>query len=111
VVLGSLLAFSLAAPAGATGLMECEGADPEQWQSKEALQAKLEAEGWTKVKKIKVDGGCYEAYATTPEGDKVEAYFHPVTLEKLLVARRGIILFKKRVLYEKGEPGQEGQEG
>ncbi len=88
--------------AHATGLMECDTGDPSAWQSKEALKAKHEADGWTKVKKIKVDGGCYEAYATTPEGDKVEAYFHPITFEKLLVARRGIILFNKRVLYEKG---------
>ena len=31
-----------------------------------------------------------------PEGQRVEAYFHPVTLEKLLVARRGQILFRKK---------------
>ena len=89
----------------ATGMMSCEGIDESQWQSKEALQAKLEAEGWTSIRKIKVDAGCYEAYATTPEGDKVEAYFHPVSFEKLLVARRGVVLFKKRVLFEKGAEG------
>ena len=52
------------------------------------------ADGW-EVRKSKEDGGCYEAYGTTPESQQVEAYFHPVTLEKLLVARRGEILFKK----------------
>ena len=41
-------------------------------------------------------GGCYEVYGTTPEGDRVEAYFHPVTLEKLYVARRGEVLFRKK---------------
>lgn len=86
----------------ATGMMECEGIDESSWQTKEALIAKLEAEGWTQIRKVKVDGGCYEAYATTPEGDKVEAYFNPQTFEKLLVARRGVVLFKKRVLFEKG---------
>ena len=50
------------------------------------------ADGW-QVRRIKVNGGCYEVYGTTPEGDRVEAYLHPVTLEKLLVARRGQILF------------------
>jgi hypothetical protein len=34
-------------------------------------------------------------YGTTPEGDRVEAYFHPVTLEKLYVGRRGEVLFRK----------------
>lgn len=52
------------------------------------------ADGWA-VRHIKEDGGCYEAYGTTPGGQRVEAYFHPVTLEKLLVARRGEILFEK----------------
>ena len=46
----------------------------------EALQQKLETEGWA-VKKIQVDDGCYEAYATNPEGNKVEAYFDPKTFE------------------------------
>ena len=81
-------------------MTECDSGDPAQWRAQEALQKKLAADGW-QVRKIKVDGGCYEAYATTPEGDKVEAYFDPVTFEKLLVARRGVVLFKKRVLFEK----------
>jgi hypothetical protein len=59
------------------------------------LQQTLKTQGW-KVRKSKVDGGCYEVYGTTPEGDRVEAYFHPVTLEKLLVSRRGKVLFKKK---------------
>ena len=58
------------------------------------MTKKLTKEGWT-VRKSKVDGGCYEVYGTTPEGDRVEAYFHPVTLEKLYVGRRGEVLFRK----------------
>ena len=45
---------------------------------------------------LSLAGGCYEVYGTTPEGDRVEAYFHPVTLEKLYVARRGEVLFRKK---------------
>jgi len=84
----------LAAQGHATGLMTCASGDPAGWQSEDALSSKLVAERW-EVRRVKVDGGCYEVYGTTPEGDRVEAYFHPVTLEKLLVARRGEILFKK----------------
>ncbi|QCI78847.1 PepSY domain-containing protein [Hankyongella ginsenosidimutans] len=93
-----LLALSIllagAGPALATGLLTCEAGDPKGWVSQDDLKARLGKQGW-EVTKIKVDGGCYEVYGRTPEGDRVEAYFHPVTLEKLLVARRGQILFRK----------------
>ncbi|WP_374542236.1 PepSY domain-containing protein [Sphingorhabdus sp.] len=81
-------------PALATGVMKCKAGPPSGWKSQDVLKAKLVKEGWT-VRKSKVDGGCYEVYGTTPEGDRVEAYFHPVTLEKLYVARRGQVLFRK----------------
>ena len=88
------LTLGIALPTHATGLYQCDSGDRANWQSVEALEAKMKADGWT-VRRVKEDGGCYEAYGTTPEGDRVEAYFDPVTLEKLLVARRGEILFRK----------------
>ena len=90
-----LIVGSLASPAIATGMYQCNSGDRSTWKSIEQLKAKMQAEGW-KVRRIKEDGGCYEAYGTTPEGQRVEAYFHPVTLEKHLVARRGTILFRKQ---------------
>ncbi|HWM28239.1 MAG TPA: PepSY domain-containing protein [Woeseiaceae bacterium] len=30
---------------------------------------------------MKIDGGCYEVYALNESGERVEAYFHPHTLE------------------------------
>lgn len=83
-----------ATPAFATGVIKCKAGPQSGWKSQDALKSKLVAEGWT-VRKSKVDGGCYEVYGTTPQGDRVEAYFHPVTLEKLYVARRGQVLFRK----------------
>ena len=81
IVLGVLLAFStLAGQAFATGLATCDSGDPEGWQSKETLKQKLEAAGW-EVRRVKEDGGCWEVYAMNAEGERVEAYFHPVTLE------------------------------
>lgn len=88
------IGFVTAGTAQATGLMTCESGDRATWRSEQDLTGKMTAEGW-QVRRVKIDGGCYELYGTTPEGDRVEAYFHPVTLEKLLVARRGEILFKK----------------
>jgi sulfoxide reductase heme-binding subunit YedZ len=32
------------------------------------------------VRRIKVDGGCYEAYVVNEKGERIEAYFHPQTL-------------------------------
>jgi hypothetical protein len=81
-------------PAAATGAVKCKAGPQSGWKTQAALTAMLVKEGW-KVAKTKIDGGCYEVYGTTPQGEKVEAYFHPVTLEKLYVARRGKVLFRK----------------
>jgi hypothetical protein len=93
-IAGAAALAASAAPAAATGAIKCQAGPQSGWKAKTALEAKLVKEGWT-VRKSKVDGGCYEVYGTTPEGDRVEAYFHPVTFEKLYVARRGQVLFRK----------------
>lgn len=70
------------APAFATGLATCDSGPQESWQPKAALEQQLAASGW-KVNRIKVDGGCYEVYAIDEKGKRVEAYFHPRTLERV----------------------------
>ena len=84
-----------ASPALATGKMTCDAGPQKTWKTQKQLQQTLTKQGW-KVRKSKVDGGCYEVYGTDPQGNRVEAYFHPKTLEKLLVSRRGEVLFKKK---------------
>ena len=64
----------------ATGLATCDSGPEENWQKIEVLQEQLEEKGWT-IRRIKVDGGCYEVYALNEKEERVEAYFHPVTLE------------------------------
>jgi hypothetical protein len=83
------------APALATGKMTCQAGPQSKWKSQDALKASLVKQGW-QVRKSKVDGGCYEVYGTDPQGNRGEAYFHPVTFEKLLVSRRGEVLFRKK---------------
>lgn len=68
--------------ANGTGLATCDSGAPETWQSQEKLTETLKAQGWD-IRKIKVDGGCYEVYAIDDKGERVEAYFHPVTLERV----------------------------
>ena len=49
------------------------------WQPREALQRKLEDEGW-KVLRIKTDDGCYKIRAVDAQGRRVEAKVDPGTL-------------------------------
>jgi hypothetical protein len=69
----------LSTGAQATGLATCDSGPKEGWQPQAKLESNLKAQGW-QVRRIKVDGGCYEVYAVDPKGARVEAYFHPVTL-------------------------------
>lgn len=90
-----LMAIALLAPqaAMATGLYQCEPVAESEWLSEAELTDKLVSEGWS-VRRMKVDGGCWEVYGTTPEGQRVEGYFHPATGEKLMLNQRGTIIFQ-----------------
>ena len=55
------------------------------WRGQMELQSKLTAEGW-KVRKVKVENGCYEVYGFDPKGQKAEAFFDPKTFEPVLPA-------------------------
>jgi len=76
---GLTLSLLLAPPALATGFASCDSGSQDGWQAQEKLSAQLQAKGW-QVRRIKVDGGCYEVYALNEKGERVEAYFHPRTL-------------------------------
>ena len=91
----ALLVFVPFAAVDATGRLTCEVVEKSKWLSEDALTKKLTAEGW-QVRRMKEDGGCWEVYGTTPEGQRVEAYFHPATGEKLLVSQRGRELFRAK---------------
>jgi hypothetical protein len=79
------LAFTAVQVAGATGLATCDSGPQDGWQSQEKLTASLKEKGW-EIRNVKVDGGCYEVYAIDDKGERVEAYFHPVTLERVQTA-------------------------
>jgi hypothetical protein len=78
---GCLLAASASQ---ATGLATCDAGPKEKWQPTTKLEQNLKDKGWT-VRRIKVDGGCYEVYGLDEKGNKQEAYFHPLTLEPVPV--------------------------
>lgn len=89
-VLASLL---IAQPVLADGKISCRGGPRTGWANIETLKQRLIAEGW-QIKKAKPTRDCFEVYGKTPEGDNVESFFHPVTLAKILVLKRGRELFR-----------------
>lgn len=70
--------------AGAAMATEKCSAPLAEWQPKQALEKKLQAEGW-KVKRLKTEDGCYEVYGLDRQGRRVEAYFNPKTLQVVKV--------------------------
>jgi hypothetical protein len=69
-----------AAAAQAHGDVRCEPVPKAQWRPDGELRDRLVADGW-QVRRIKVENGCYEVYGLDKAGNKVEAFFHPKTLE------------------------------
>lgn len=83
-----LLATLGATPALADGDVRCGGGPQSGWQAIGKLKKQVWLESWELIKS-QVQGDCYEVYARTEQGQAIEAFFHPVTLKKLLVLRRG----------------------
>jgi hypothetical protein len=86
IAVAATLALATAAPAFATGLATCDSGPQSGWQPQDVLKKQLTDKGW-QVRRIKVDGGCYEVYAVDPGGKRVEAYFHPVTFAPIPTGR------------------------
>ncbi len=79
----------MAVPAAlADGNLRCNAGPRENWKPLSELRKKAWMEGWT-VQKVQIEGDCYEVYARTEGGQAIEAFFHPVSLKKLVVYRRG----------------------
>ena len=86
VLAAMAIAIASIGVAGATGLATCDSGPPDGWQPQEKLAAMLKEKG-CQVRRIKEDGGCYEVYAIDDKGARAEAYFHPVTLERVETAK------------------------
>lgn len=91
--IGAIGALTLAQPAYADGDVKCDAGPAKSWKSMAKLKKKAWMEGW-ELLKVQVEGDCYEVYARTESGQAIEAFFHPVTLEKLVVYRRGTEIYR-----------------
>ncbi len=81
-----LAALSWSGAAYAAG--KCATGPKSNWQSEATLKSQLESEGYT-VKRIKVESGCYEVYATDKDGKRANMAYNAETLDKLANAEAG----------------------
>lgn len=75
----TVAAAGLMVPSPASAGDDCD-VSRDQWQPETALRQQLEGQGW-QIRRIKVDDGCYEVYATDKAGRRKEVYFDPRTLQ------------------------------
>ncbi len=76
-VAASILAPAGLAHAGSFG-KPCTAQPAGEWLSVQALQTKLEQQGY-KVRKGKIKNSCGEFYTTDPKGQKIELFLDPAT--------------------------------
>ena len=85
-----LIAAALVAACTLPALAHEERCDPipkTEWKPQAELEKKLTDSGW-KVKRVKIENGCYEVYGTDEKGAKAEVFFHPKTLERVVAAKK-----------------------
>jgi hypothetical protein len=78
----SLLLAVAAGGASAHGDVKCTTRPQSEWKPHDELYQKLVKEGW-QVRRMEKTSSCYEVYAKDPQGKRVEAFFDPVTLERV----------------------------
>lgn len=71
-----VIAASILSLAAFASDKDCTELAKAEWQSKKDVQAGLEKQAY-KVKRIKKEGSCYEAYVTDKEGVKRELLINP----------------------------------
>ena len=86
LIAAASFALILASPVFAHG--KCTSAAKSKWQPKEALEQQLKDQGYL-VRRIKIEGGCYEVYAFDKEGKQANMAYNAETLEKLDNAEAG----------------------
>jgi hypothetical protein len=57
------------------------------WQPREALVSRLEADGWRNIA-IRIEDGCYLAHAVNESGERLHGMFDPATLTPVSAGHR-----------------------
>jgi hypothetical protein len=82
----SLAALALTGVAHAQHAEKCEPIPKEQWKPQADLERKLVNQGW-KIRRVKIENGCYEVYGHDEKGRKVEVFFHPKTFDRVIAPK------------------------
>lgn len=77
-----LLLALTASSSWAHGGVKCTDLPKSQWRPHTELADKLSKEGW-QIRRMEQTSSCYEVYAKDPKGKRVEAFFNPVTFERV----------------------------
>lgn len=80
--LAPLLLACAATGAYAHGDVKCPVHPKSEWKPHVQLEQKLTRDGWV-VRRMEATPTCYEVYAKDPQGKRIEAFFDPVTLERV----------------------------
>ncbi len=79
IIATSTMIMAIASPAFANDDAKC-GKVSGEWMSHDAAKAKVAEQGYD-ARRVKREGSCYEIYAISKNGARVELYIHPVTGE------------------------------
>lgn len=80
--LAPLLFVFAAGAASAHGDVKCPAHPKSEWKPHTELEKKLTSQGWV-VRRMEATATCYEVYAKDPQGKRIEAFFDPVTFERV----------------------------
>ncbi|GAA4028720.1 PepSY domain-containing protein [Actimicrobium antarcticum] len=68
--------------AWAHGDVKCPPHPAADWKPHTELEQKLIKEGW-QIRRMEKSASCYEVYAKDPQGKRIEAFFDPVTFDRV----------------------------
>ena len=82
LAMAALAGMATAGPALAHSMRDCTSAPQSAWKSMADMQKVAEAQG-IEVRKIEIEGSCYEIKGLDKDGMRVELYLDPATGEVL----------------------------
>lgn len=92
--ISKIMAVAVAAPVILTSALalasteQCTSAPRAKWRTADDMKVAAEALGYKNIRSIKVEDGCYEAYAFNKEGRRVEVHFNPLSLKVVRVKNK-----------------------
>lgn len=80
LIAAAILSTLAAGAAQAEENRSCTDAAKDKWMTQDAVKAKAKSMGMD-IRRIKLEGSCFEVYAIDSKGAKIEGLFNPATGE------------------------------